>query len=190
MINEFLNIGIEIKQNRGQIKTKCPQCHHTRKNKADRPLSVDIDNGLYNCHNCGFSGNVKFKEKKKFIKPPEVKVNLSYRTLQYFKKRGINESTLSHWKVGESIEFFPQVNKRRKAINFNYYLDNELINVKYRDGQKNFKLVSGAKLIFYGLDSIKDSNKVYIVEGEMDALSLHEAGIYSVCSVRQKIWQT
>ena len=58
-----------------------------------------------------------------------------------------------------------------------------LINVKYRDGQKNFKLVSGAKLIFYGLDSIKDSNKVYIVEGEMDALSLHEAGIYSVCSV-------
>ncbi len=91
--------------------------------------------------------------------------------------------TLSHWKVGESTEYFPQVNKKRKAINFNYYLDNELINVKYRDGQKNFKLVSGAKLIFYGLDSIKESNKVYIVEGEMDALSLHEAGIYSVCSV-------
>ena len=183
MINEFQNLGIEIKQTRGQVKTKCPQCHHTRKNKSDRPLSVDIDNGLYNCHNCGFSGNVKFKEKKEFIKPPEVKVNLSDRTLQYFKKRGINESTLSHWKVGESTEYFPQVNKRRKAINFNYYLDNELINVKYRDGQKNFKLVSGAKLIFYGLDSIKDSNKVYIVEGEMDALSLHEAGIYSVCSV-------
>ena len=38
-------------------------CYHTRKNKSDRPLSVDIDNGLYNCHNCGFSGNVKFKEK-------------------------------------------------------------------------------------------------------------------------------
>ena len=89
MINEFLNLGIEIKQTRGQVKTKCPQCHHTRKNKSDRPLSVDIDNGLYNCHNCGFSGNVKFKEKKEFIKPPEVKVNLSDRTLQYFKKRSL-----------------------------------------------------------------------------------------------------
>ena len=68
MINEFLNLGIEIKQNRGQVKTKCPKCHHTRKNKSDRPLSVDIDNGLYNCHNCGFSGNVKFKEKKRIYK--------------------------------------------------------------------------------------------------------------------------
>ena len=58
-----------------------------------------------------------------------------------------------------------------------------MVNVKYRDGQKNFKMVSGAELIFYGLDNIKTMEKIYIVEGEIDALSLHEAGIYSVCSV-------
>ena len=79
---------------------------------------------------------------------------------------------MESWRINR---IFSSSKQKRKAINFNYYLDNELINVKYRDGQKNFKLVSGAKLIFYGLDSIKDSNKVYIVEGEMDALSLHEA---------------
>ena len=73
--------------------------------------------------------------------------------------------------------------RKPKSINFNFFLDYVLIYVKYRDGQKIYKLVSCAKIIFYGLDSIKDSNKVYIVEGEMDALSLHEAGIYSVCSV-------
>lgn len=44
-------------------------------------------------------------------------------------------------------------------------------------------MVSGAELIFYGLDSINEMSTIYIVEGEMDALSLHEAGIYSVCSV-------
>ena len=44
-------------------------------------------------------------------------------------------------------------------------------------------MVSGAELIFFGLDNIKTMDKIYIVEGEMDALSLHEAGIYSVCSV-------
>ena len=81
------------------------------------------------------------------------------------------------------MQYFPQVRESRNAINFNYYREGELINIKYRDGEKNFKLVSGAELIFYGLDNIKDSERVYIVEGEIDALSLHEAGIYSVCSV-------
>jgi twinkle protein len=90
---------------------------------------------------------------------------------------------LQHWKIGESLEYFPQVGKKRRAINFNYYRENNLVNVKYRDGQKNFKMVSGAELIFYGLDNIKTMEKIYIVEGEIDALSLHEAGIYSVCSV-------
>ena len=31
--------------------------------------------------------------------------------------------------------------------------------------------------------NIKEMEKIYIVEGEIDALSLHEAGLYSVCSV-------
>ena len=88
-----------------------------------------------------------------------------------------------HWKIGESLEYIPQVGKKRRAVNFNYYRENELVNVKYRDSEKNFKMVSGAELIFYGLDNIKTMDKIYIVEGEMDALSLHEAGIYSVCSV-------
>jgi twinkle protein len=90
---------------------------------------------------------------------------------------------LVHWKVGESLEYMPQVQKNRRVINFNYFRENKLVNVKYRDSEKNFKMVSGAELIFYGLDNIKELDKVYVVEGEMDALSLHEAGVYSVCSV-------
>ena len=74
------------------------------------------------------------------------------------------------------MEYFPQVNAKRRAVNFNYYRENELVNVKYRDSQKNFKMVSNAELIFYGLDNIKEMDKIYIVEGEMDALTLHEAG--------------
>jgi twinkle protein len=77
----------------------------------------------------------------------------------------------------------PQVNKKRRVINFNYYRENKLVNTKFRDSEKNFKMVSGAELIFYGLDNIKELDTVYIVEGEIDALSLHEAGLYSVCSV-------
>ncbi len=181
--NEFINIGITPKGNAIEQKVICPQCSHTRKNKKDPCLSINLDKGVYNCHNCGWSGNVNFKPKKEFVKPPEAKTNLSEKTIKWFNKRGITEATLAHWKVGESIEYFPQARKERNAINFNYFREGELINCKFRDGQKNFKMVSGAELIFYGLDSINEMPTIYIVEGEMDALSLHEAGIYSVCSV-------
>tara|TARA_R100000951_G_scaffold32197_1_gene27489 strand:+ start:3639 stop:5312 length:1674 start_codon:yes stop_codon:yes gene_type:complete len=180
----FNDFGIDIgNKSTGKIKTQCPQCSHTRKNKRDKCLSVDIDKGLFNCHNCGFSGTTKFEKKKEFVRPEKIKVNLTERVVKWFGERGISEPTLQHWKIGESLEYFPQVGKKRRAINFNYYRENNLVNVKYRDGQKNFKMVSGAELIFYGLDNIKTMEKIFIVEGEIDALSLHEAGIYSVCSV-------
>ena len=47
-IEELKNLGINIK--RSSNKTTCPKCSHTRKNKKDPCLSVDIENGLYHCH--------------------------------------------------------------------------------------------------------------------------------------------
>ena len=183
--NDLIDLGIKLKRSSGSVKTRCPKCSHDRKNKTDDCLSVNIDEGLYNCHHCGWGGNVgiKFKKKIEFVLPPKVNSNIAERVIKWFGDRGITEPTLIHWKIGESLEFMPQVKAKRRCINFNYYRNNEIVNVKYRDGEKNFKLVSGAELIFYGIDNIKESKKCYIVEGEMDALSLHEAGLYSVCSV-------
>ena len=177
------DLGINLTANGGETKTICPKCSHTRKNKSDKCLSVNIDEGVYNCHNCGWSGNVKFTPKKEYTKPPKVNAEINSRIVEWFKGRAITEPTLVHWKIGESLEYIPQVQKKRRTINFNYFRNGELINVKYRDAEKNFKMVSGAELIFYGIDNLKDKKSCYIVEGEMDALSLHEAGLYSVCSV-------
>jgi twinkle protein len=183
MREKLEELGILLKRSSGYVKTKCPKCSHNRKNKSDNCLSVDIDKGVYNCHHCGWSGNVKFEKKKEYIKPPKIAAEVNDRVIEWFSSRGISEPTVSYWKIGESLEYMPQVQKKRRCINFNYFKDNDLINVKYRDAEKNFKLVSGAELIFYGIDNLKDTKKCYIVEGEMDALSLHEAGLYSVCSV-------
>lgn len=184
MINELIKLGIKIKKQSGEYKTTCPKCSHTRKNKTDECLSVNITRGLYNCHNCGWSGTVnKFSSKPTYIKPVESDLQITQNILAWFKKRKISKPTLVHWKISDSIEYMPQVKKKVRVINFNYYRDSNLINIKYRDGGKHFKLVSGAELIFYGLDNIKELDIVYIVEGELDALSLHEAGFYSVCSV-------
>lgn len=183
MREKLQELGIVLKRSSGYVKTTCPKCSHQRKKKSDQCLAVDIDQGLYNCHHCGWSGNVKFEKKKEYIKPPKVSADVNERVLEWFASRGITEPSVAHWKIGESLEYMPQVQKKRRCINFNYFRDNELINVKYRDAEKNFKLVSGAELIFYGIDNLKDTKRCYIVEGEMDALSLHEAGLYSVCSV-------
>ena len=59
----------------------------------------------------------------------------------------------------------------------------ELINIKYRDGRKNFKLYKGAEKIFYNIDSIVGHSFCVIVEGEIDVLALHEAGISNAISV-------
>ena len=181
-LEELRNLGIIIKSG-GSNKTTCPKCSHNRKNKKDPCLSVDIENGLYHCHHCGWNGNVKFKKKKEYILPEKINTNLNERIITWFNNRGISESTLLHFKIGESIEYIPQLKVKRRVINFNYYRDNQIVNIKFRDGEKNFKLVSGAELIFYGLNNIKDSEICYIVEGEMDALAMFEAGLYSVVSV-------
>jgi twinkle protein len=52
----FNDYGIELKKATGQVKTKCPKCSHDRKKKADPCLSVNIDDGIWNCHNCGWNG--------------------------------------------------------------------------------------------------------------------------------------
>ncbi|QDP47664.1 MAG: putative bifunctional DNA primase/polymerase [Prokaryotic dsDNA virus sp.] len=180
----FNELNIDLKgKTSGQIKTKCPKCHHKRKKKNDPSLSVDIDKGLYNCHHCGHAGSIKFKNKSEWILPKENKNKLSDPIVKWFKTRKINAITLTAWKITESITYFPQIEQRKKSINFNYYRDNKLINVKYRDRDKNFKLSKGAELIFYGLDFIKSSDTCYIVEGEIDALTLYQCGFYNVCSV-------
>ena len=77
----------------------------------------------------------------------------------------------------------PQTGKTENVIKFNYFMGGELTNIKSRDGRKNFKLHKGAEKIFYNIDSIVGHPECVIVEGEMDVLALHEAGITNAISV-------
>jgi twinkle protein len=101
----------------------------------------------------------------------------------YFDSRGISKLTLRLAKVSEGLEWLPQTKTEVNCVQFNYFLNDTLVNVKYRDGKKNFKLYKGAEKVFYNLDSIKLSDECVIVEGEVDALSFIEADIHNVVSV-------
>ena len=184
----FSDNGIMVKRTSGQVKTKCPKCSQERKKKSDPCLSVNIDTGVWNCHNCGWKGGLKkhdFMQEVKYVLPksrPTIS-NYSDGILKYFKDRGISESTLLRNRIGEGKEYMPQVSAERNTIQFNYYKESNLINVKYRDGDKNFKLVKNAERILYGLDDLKDCKEAIIVEGEIDKLSYYEAGFKNCVSV-------
>ena len=77
----------------------------------------------------------------------------------------------------------PQKNEEANTVQFNYYRDGQLVNTKFRTGDKCFKLVSGAELLPYHIDGIKGQNECIITEGEIDALSFAEAGRFDVVSV-------
>lgn len=182
------NLGIDVGRITTSGKVVCPKCSATRKNKKDPCLSVNVVTGVYNCHNnCGFSGGVAntYVEKPKEYAKPKFTNNtgLSEKALGYFLGRGISKRTLEDCKVTGGTTYMPQFNKEVETINFNYFRDEDLVNIKYRGVKKSFKMVKDAELIFYGLNDIKDSDWCVIVEGEIDKLSFAEAGIMEVVSV-------
>ena len=181
--DQLFSLGIKLRRRSGSEKTTCPKCSESRRNKKDPCLSVNITSGDFCCHNCGWKGNVRFTEKrneiKKFEKPNQnlIKENiLNEKIVSYAKSRGITYSTLSKFMIFGKEEFMPQTQAKQRCVCFPYIRDGELVNVKYRDANKNFKLVKDSELIFFGMQTLKDRHSAIITEGEWDALSAYEAG--------------
>ncbi len=178
------------KLDEGKTQGICPLCSIDRKpeNKKAKCSSYDWERGLGTCHNCDKSYQLHtFKRKGKAERDyviPEVKHKpVESKVVDWFKTRGISKQTLDEVGVGEGKEFMPQTGKPENTIQFNYYVGGLLTNVKYRDGRKNFKLYKGAEKVFYNIDNTVGHNTCIIVEGEMDVLALHEAGITNAISV-------
>lgn len=181
----WLDLGINVgTHTRGQIKTYCPECHSKRSDKRDKSLSCNLDTGAYMCHYCNWNGNITFASGKKYTKPVwKNSTLLSDDIVKWFEGRGINQSTLLTLRVTEGEEFMPQKEKNCKTIQFNYFLNDVLTNVKYRTLDKCFKLVSNAELVPYNIDSVYGQKSCIIAEGEIDCLSFVQCGFKSVISV-------
>ena len=182
--DKLTDLGIKLTRRGGSEKTKCPHCSESRKNKADKPLSVNITTGEYNCHNCGFKGNVRAFQRKEtakiYEKPPQdvlKSLEIKEKTTEWFQKRGISQFTLEKFFIYNREEFMPQTAKKENCICFPYFKDGIMVNVKYRDAMKNFKMYKDAELIFFNLQSIGDKRHCIITEGEIDCMSVYESGI-------------
>ena len=171
-------------------KSTCPTCSSSRKKKTQECVMLDWDRGLGTCQHCGEIHQLhtyKLKEDNNtvnYIRPVKKKeIKTSNNVIGWFEGRGISEKTLNDLKVSNNIEYMPQEGAEVNAILFNYYVKGNLINIKYRDSKKNFKMYKGAQKTFYNIDSIFGQEECVITEGEIDALSYHESGIKNVVSV-------
>jgi twinkle protein len=191
-INGFeIDVFNQHKLEEGKKQGICPLCSHNRKpkNQKAKCASYDWERGLGTCHNCNTSFQMhtykrKGSSEKVYVKPEKVLMKAPGTKVEdWFKTRGISKQTLSDLKITEGPEWMPQTGKTENVIKFNYFMGGELTNVKYRDGRKNFKLFKGAEKVFYNIDSIVGYEYCVIVEGEMDVLALHEAGITNAISV-------
>jgi twinkle protein len=187
LIDQFNQHDLKV----GDTQGTCPLCSHSRKpeNKKLKCSSYDWERGLGTCHNCNKSFQLhtyqrKGKTEREYAKPEIYKYTpIATKTEEWFKTRSISQQTLDDLRVGQGKEYMPQTGKQENTIQFNYFVGGDLVNIKYRDGRKNFKLYKGAEKVFYNIDSIVGYTDCVIVEGEMDVLALHEAGIPNAISV-------
>tara|TARA_R110002051_G_scaffold145588_2_gene218519 strand:- start:1086 stop:2813 length:1728 start_codon:yes stop_codon:yes gene_type:complete len=190
LIDQFNQHNLKV----GTTQGICPLCSSDRKpkNKKQQCASYDWERGLGTCHNCDSTFQLhtyqrKGEPNKVYEKPDAIHLveyrELSEKVCKWFEDRGIFYQTLSDLNITEGEEYMPQTGQVENTIQFNYVMGDELINVKYRDGRKNFKLYKGAEKVFYNINSIVNHDTCVIVEGEIDVLSFHEAGIKNVVSV-------
>ena len=188
LIDQFNQHGLE----EGKTQGTCPLCSSDRqpKNQKAKCASYDWERGLGTCHNCNKSFQLhtyqrKGASEKVYVRPTEPAnfKEVSTNVETWFGTRGISKQTLSDLQVTEGKEWMPQTGKEENTIQFNYWMGDQLINVKYRDGRKNFKLYKGAEKVFYNINSVVGYDWCVLTEGEIDVLALHEAGIPNAISV-------
>jgi len=190
LIDQFNQHNLDV----GKAQGICPLCSSERKpeNRKQKCASYDWERGLGTCHHCDSTFQLHSYQRKgsalkDYVRPDALDVTdpkqLGSKVYEWFKSRGISQKTLDDLNVTEGKEFMPQTGKSENTIQFNYIMGDQLINVKYRDGRKNFKLYKGAEKIFYNINSIVGYDDCIITEGEMDVLALHEAGIKNAISV-------
>ena len=199
----------EYRIKNGQVIPKyCPICGGG--NHSDKEtFAVGLYNGCWNemrgsCSGinglregnfkqlCNFFGETAFEfsslpvtikaAKKIYDKPdPDKLMPITEECITYLSSRSISPDTINDFKLASD---------EKGNIVFPFYRNGELVYVKYRkpkkyvkgDGLKEWQMPNTEPILF-GMDNISFKKPLVICEGEIDAMSLYEAGVHNVVSV-------
>ncbi len=174
----FEDNGIYLRGISGQEKTICPECSNGRRKSSDKCLSVNIDEGVWHCHHCGWKGGLNKTNQAEFkpnpiVKPEPPKSNVPDEVYKWFDDRGIGKTVVDDAQIGYDNGW----------IQFPFIKDKEVVNIKSRTFDKKFRQEKNAEKCFYRFDHMVGMETIIITEGEMDALALVQSGFTNVVSV-------
>lgn len=186
---------VQLKKEGKNYVGRCP--FHNEKTGS---FSVSSVKNIYKCFGCGRSGDViafieQFEhlefneaierlatelniidpaEPKKVYELPEGRPDdLSDEFMTYLVEvRKISIDTIIKLRITGSIEWLSKAKKKIPVICFNFYHKGVLKNIKFRGAEKQMQLITGAELIPYNVDAIKNNDEACITEGEIDCATL------------------
>lgn len=192
--------GITTRKKGGELFfTFCPYCNGGGKDK--NTFSINLRTGKYHCFRsgCGISGNMitlakdfnfslgqnadeyyKPTRHYKVFKTPDKPIEPKDAAIEYLAGRGISEATARKYQVTakDNLIVFPFIDEH-----------GEIQTIKYRNpdpGEHQSKefFEINCKPILFGMHQCNPENKTLIVtEGQMDSLSVAEAGLENAVSV-------
>ena len=196
-VNFAAALNYETRQKGNELEFKrCPYCHGG--DHGDYwTFSVNMDSGAFKClrASCDQSGHfvelcrdfdyrLDFELPKIYKKLPQVKPNSTDYAIEYLGKRGISSETVKRFRITTQ-------KANRHVLVFPFYDEEEnLTFIKYRNTAYQ-KGDSGAKEwcesntmpILFGMNLCNGFDRLIITEGQIDCLSVAEAGYDNVVSV-------
>ncbi|GAV65612.1 Toprim_4 domain-containing protein [Cephalotus follicularis] len=166
----------------------CPRCKGGQ--SFGRSLSFHIiqngDFAVWRCFHatCGWAGQA-FADSNKMSKVQSSRPlteeglglqPLGHELIAYFGERMISEETLHRNGVMQKCGVQP-------VIAFTYRQNGVIVGCKYRTLEKRYWQEKGTEKWLYGVDDMREAAEIIIVEGEIDKLSLEEAGFLNCTSV-------
>jgi len=177
----------------------CPYCHgDSSGSKRDEwTFSINLDKGVYKClrASCEAQGHfvelcrdfdyrLEFETPKIYRQLPQRKPESKDEAVEYMRSRGISEGITRKYNI--TVQ-----ENRKNILVFPFYDEtNELVCVKYRktdfrkgiDKNKEW-FEKDTMPILFGMNHCSGTDRLIITEGQIDSLSLAEAGIENAVSV-------
>ena len=193
------NNGLEFKVYGNEMQFRyCPYCHGGN-NRDENTFSINIESGAFNClrASCGAHGH--FVELcRDFDYPLDVGRPAIYRTLPqpskrltstpeavaYMESRGISREITERYEItthknNKDIIVFPFYDESGR-LQFVKYRDS-----KYKKGKASPKewAQKDTMPILFGMKQCEDFTRLIITEGQIDSLSVAQAGFKNAVSV-------
>lgn len=190
-------LGYETRQKGNELEFKrCPYCHGGD-HKDEWTFSIDLEKGCFKClrASCDQSGHfvelcrdfdyrLEFEAPKIYKKLPQKKPESSDGAVEYMKGRGISESVTRRYRITTR-------NDNPDILVFPFYDEEDYLhfvkyrNTKFRKGVDKNKewCESNTMPILFGMNLCKGFDRLIITEGQIDSISVTEAGFDNAVSV-------